>query len=354
MKKNISVKTKLKLRCILLTLFCLMVVRNNYLNAQCSASLYYNNVSCFGSCDGSAQASALTGTSPYTYLWSSGSTYANTYGINTGLCPGTYTLTVKDATGCLSITSVTITEPTKLKITTTIVKNINCFGDCDGKIVATATGGNSSKYSYTWVTWGGGISGATASNLCATAYTVEVNDADGCRAYTFSPSMNYPIKIGVTTSTTPETIGQNNGSASFLVNGGSTLASYSWSNGSLGNPITGLSCGTYSVTVTDNNGCTGTGLAFVACVTGVNELNDGLSFSIYPNPATNTIAIETILNKPFTIELTNLLGETIFNTQESATNKIIINVGILPKGIYLVEIMDKDNNTSGRQRLVVQ
>ncbi len=66
-------------------------------------------VSCNGGSDGTATATAVGGTGPYNYVWNPG---GNTNALATGLSAGTYTVTATDANGCISTSSVTITQPT--------------------------------------------------------------------------------------------------------------------------------------------------------------------------------------------------------------------------------------------------
>ena len=137
--------------------------------------------SCFGSCDGQATATITGGSSPYTYLWASGSTpNAATTG---GLCGGTHVLTVTDNVGCIATATVIISEPDSVFATATVV-NETCLADCQGSITISATGGtNSYEYSFD-----GGTSFSTSNylaGLCANNYSIVVKDANGC-LYTFS------------------------------------------------------------------------------------------------------------------------------------------------------------------------
>lgn len=82
------------------------------------------------------------------------------------------------------------------------------------------------------------------------------------------------------------------------------------------------------------------------------QISTGYVISVYPNPAISTITIESSIVKPYTIQLLNMLGETVYSIKEMITGKTTIDLGILPKGIYIVQLLDKEGNTINRQRLV--
>jgi len=85
---------------------------------------------------GGIRLKAWNGKIPYTYLWSNGSTDQNP----TGLTPGTYTVTVSDATVCTATAEVIMTEPPAIQFDTTIT-NITCNGSNNGQIDLTVSGG---------------------------------------------------------------------------------------------------------------------------------------------------------------------------------------------------------------------
>lgn len=129
------------------------------------------NTTCFGDCDGDATATQTGGQSPFTYAWSSG---GNT-DTETGLCAGTYTITVTDANNCSASTTVTITEPAELTGTVSVnPETITCDGDA-----TVSPAGGTSPYTYLWDDTNAQTD-AQATGLCAGTYCVTVTDANGC------------------------------------------------------------------------------------------------------------------------------------------------------------------------------
>ncbi len=116
--------------------------------AQLSVSITTNNVSCFGGIDGSATATAIGGTIPYSYTWPSGQTTSQI----TVLPAGTYSAaTATDANGCQAVSgNFTITQPTALTVSIPSQTNITCFGGTDGGATAMALGGTA-PYAYVGV-----------------------------------------------------------------------------------------------------------------------------------------------------------------------------------------------------------
>ncbi|NVJ45745.1 MAG: SprB repeat-containing protein, partial [Cytophagia bacterium] len=215
--------------------------------AVLAASAVATNVDCNGNASGSIDLSITGGTGPFTYSWSSGAT---TEDLN-GLTPGTYSVTVTDANGCIVSTSATITEPIPLTVSTTSV-NILCNGFATGSIDLTVAGGTTA-YSYLW---SNGATTQDLNNLVAGTYSVTVTDANLCTATT-SVTITQPPAITLTTSQVDITCkGDTDGSIDLSVSGGTGAYSYSWSSGETTQDLSGLAAGSYTVTVTDANGCT--------------------------------------------------------------------------------------------------
>ena len=138
-----------------------------------SAVIGKADVTCFGASNGSLDLQLSGGTEPYSYSWNNG---VNTED-QTGLGPGTYTVTVTDANACTIVVSDEIAEPTILEASIeAILVFVSCPGDGDGSIDITISGG-SPPYSYSW---SNGASSEDLENIEAGDYTVTVTDNNGC------------------------------------------------------------------------------------------------------------------------------------------------------------------------------
>ncbi len=149
-------------------------------------------------------------------------------------------------------------KATPLNITITAQTNILCNGGTNGTATAAATGG-ASPYTYAWSTTPRQFT-ATATGLSAGTYTVGVVDANFSTA-TVSVTITQPTQL--TSKAIPVLIitcnGGSNGIISSIASGGISPYTYLWSPlVGIGDTATGVSAGCYTMTVTDNNGCTAT------------------------------------------------------------------------------------------------
>jgi gliding motility-associated-like protein len=218
------------------------------------------NASCGGVCDGTATATITGGTSPFTYSWSNGSSTTTPALSNTitGLCAGSYTVTVTDANNCTLSATVTITEPPVLVATATGV-NVTCNGLCNGTATVVVTGGNGGNI-FDWTGSPVGDGTATISGLCPGTYTVTVTDINGCTDTGVVNITEPPTLFANPVGTNVLCAGTCTGTATASPTGGTSPYTYDWSPGvpvGDGTPtISSLCPGTYSVLVTDANLCT--------------------------------------------------------------------------------------------------
>lgn len=293
------------------------------------------DVKCYNTATGSAQINVIGGTSPYTYLWSNGSTQQNPnnfmpgsytvvatdsrgcsaslqapfspvvisnpasalmlsvtttpgacagvasgsidltitggWGGNTGydwpdplpdvqdppaVAPGTYVVTVTDGGGCTATQAATVGGSPAISIGSPVISNVSCYGQGNGGICLNVSGGGGAPYTVQWS--GASLSGACIGNLSPNNYIPTVTDAQGCTAV-FAPitvtGPNAPIQLDTNIVTANPT-----GSIEVIATGGTPLSNapfytFAWSNGMSTPTISNMPAGTYTVTVSDANGC---------------------------------------------------------------------------------------------------
>ncbi|MDW8273824.1 MAG: gliding motility-associated C-terminal domain-containing protein, partial [Chitinophagales bacterium] len=213
-----------------------------------------SDVSCFGGNDGQFTISVSGGIPPYQYSINGGLTYQSLPNF-TNLTAGNYLVKIIDSKGCPVIQSVTITQPSKLQLSLDSVINPGCFGGNSGSVFVKTSGGTPS-YTYVW------SSGATTEDLInvpAGSYRVTVTDNNSCKD-SLSVTISQPGKLFVSlaSSTNVSCNGGNDGTIDITVGGGTLPYSFLWSNGHTGEDLVGIPGNTYTVTVTDANGCTET------------------------------------------------------------------------------------------------
>ncbi|MCB9196203.1 MAG: SprB repeat-containing protein, partial [Flavobacteriales bacterium] len=220
---------------------------------QVTGSITPTNISCFNACDGSATAVGIDGYAPFTFAWDINAN--NQTGSNAqNLCPGSYSVTITDNHGCQGTENVTITEPTELISSIDLSGNVSCFGFCDGFAQGNATGGTL-PYTFSWSNNAG--SNTLATNLCADAYVFTVTDGNGCVS-TSNAIISQPTQLSASTSQVNLSCFQScDGSATVSPSGGVSPYSFQWDNStfSTSSSFANECAGTYSVLITDNNGC---------------------------------------------------------------------------------------------------
>lgn len=226
--------------------------------AALSASIgSQTNVDCFGNSTGSATVNIAGGTAPYSSSWNT--TPVQTGATATGLAAGSHTCTITDANGCTTVAIVTISQPVAaLSASVGAQTDVSCHGNSTGSATVNASGG-SAPYTWSWNSFPI-QSTATATGLAAGGYTCAITDANGCSTLV-AVTVSQPVAAlsGMISSQTNVLIfGQSTGSATITASDGTPPYTYLWSNGQTTATASGLAAGTYTVTVTDANGCTTT------------------------------------------------------------------------------------------------
>lgn len=224
-------------------------------DAALAVTLTETDVLCFGDATGAVNADVTGGTSPYNYVWNNGAT---TEDIN-NLIAGNYDILVTDANNCTATAAITVDQPlAPLALSTTVV-DVDCFGNNTGSIDLTVTGGTV-DYEYFWSNGGFLVLSDTSqdlTNLPADDYTVIVTDANGCQE-TSTATVQEPAAPLALSGIVDDVncFGISDGAIDATVTGGTVPYVFNWSNGATTEDISAIPAGTYTLTVTDDNGCT--------------------------------------------------------------------------------------------------
>jgi len=217
-----------------------------------------------GNLDGLAFVSATGGAGSYSYLWDDGN--MQTTDTAFGLSAGSYTVTITDNSGCVLIVSTTVNDAGAPTVNLINSNNTTCNSTCDGAATVSATGGTG-LLTYTWDT-NPIQTGISANNLCAGTFTATVTDSVGCVAL-LAVTITEPVALIISNESVLDIScnGLSDGSISVLASGGNGGLSFSIDSGityanTSGN-FTGLSAGTYGVSVQDTFGCFITGSVLV-------------------------------------------------------------------------------------------
>jgi len=217
-----------------------------------------DTLNCFGDSGGVISLSATSGTPPYSFNWinssstltGAGSIEANGEFVSIGNLPADqYSITISDVNFDTTF-SVEILQPPSLNLGFFTSQNASCFGECDGRLTV-QIGGGTPPYQ---LNWSNGNSGDSLNLLCAGAYLLTVTDANSCLA-NFSFSISEPDEF-VATATQIQAVScfeGNDGRATVTTNG--TPLQFAWDTGDSTEMVSGLAEGTYSVTVTNSDGC---------------------------------------------------------------------------------------------------
>ena len=263
------------------------------------------STSCFGSSDGSINVNQV-GEGVYEYIWTlPDGTFSNSEDLN-NLAQGEYILDIYNSENfCSSTQIITVSEPDEISLDSELSDfsqyGVSCYGACDGYIEVDVFGGTgfeiSPEFDDDCVSFGwsadlnnDGIDEYFSSdqniyNLCPGTYNLISTDCNGCTS-SFSFFISEPDSDLIVNEVHSDYNGYgvscNNGSDGFIdvsVTGGAGLYTYEWSNGSTTEDLNSIGAGTYTLTVTDQNGC--------------------------------SESIETIINEPPSVEILNTNISTV-------------------------------------------
>lgn len=267
--------------------------------SQCSLSVSVSttNTTDSTSCDGLIVANPVGGTGPYTYSWNCGGCASPNSNQAINLCPGSYSVTVVDANGCIASGTGTVmigvnNDPCSnfsMSFSNILMPSSN--SSCDGYVNVDVLGGTA-PYSFVWnnlntTSW--------IDNLCSGTYSVCVTDNNGCQLcdsifISDSLSTDCTTLAGILNLSNVSSSGICDGSMSALVSGGVEPYNYFWNTGETTQSISNLCEGMYVVDIIDANGCS----LNLTDVIGSNQGNIGDTIVLNGNIINDSTVIGTI------------------------------------------------------------
>ncbi len=277
-----------------------------------------------GLVNGKASVTAANGLPAYTYTWSN----ANTTASLNNLSGGVYSVTVTDANSCTASSTVTVASTPAVVASVGLTTPILCSGAKTGVATATASNGTA-PFTYSW---SNGVSAITTSlsnannGLGVNTYSLTVTDANGCAASS-SVTLTSPVALGLSLTPTSSSCGKSNGSVVAVASGGVTNYSYAWSNATTNNTLPAVAAGTYSLTVTDANGCT---ISSSTIVTDLSTLKANIL-------AYSNLKCNGDTNGSLTVRASGGTGTLTYSWSNAGIDSVINGLGA---GAYAVTVTD--------------
>ena len=289
---------------------------------------------CFGDATGEIDIT-VTGAIPTGFDWGASGTSEDL----TGLIAGTYDVIV-DAGICSTTGSFVLTEPAEMFVDSVLTTDVACFGDTDGSADTYVSGGTPG-YIYDFGAY-------TSTTLPAGLHTVTVTDANGC-----SVNQNFvisePTEVTGAGSTTIDDGSGTLGAIDLTPGGGTTPYTFDWDNGETTEDIDSLAAGTYTVTITDANGCDTVITFTVGTSAGIgDDPAIAETLLIYPNPTKGIFTLE--LEGEYNVRITDARGRLIL--EKSGVDKTEFDLSMQERAVYFVHVQKEQ--TSVVKRIVLQ
>ncbi len=302
--------------------------------AAIHASATPSQISCYGNNSGAVNLNVTGGTTPYNFTWSNNATTQNLSGLGTG----TYNVTITDANQCTAVAGASITQPSAALNATAQATDIACFGNHTGSVSLIVTGGTM-PYGYMW---NDNATTQNRANLAAGLYSVTITDAHGC-SFVSSSTLIEP-GAALNTNTVTNNVGcygQNTGSVSLVVTGGTAPYGYLWSNSSTTQNQNNVQAGNYHVTVTDAHGCTAVANA------NITQPSAALSASV----SSNNVSCHNGNNGNVNLVMNGGTAPYGYLWNNNSTTQSLQNI---PAGTYAVTITDANSCTATANASITQ
>lgn len=312
-----------------------------------------SDVLCNGDTTGVIDGSATGGNGGFQYSLNGGD-FMNT-SMWSDLAAGEYTIDVIDSEDCVGTSTLTVGEPDVLEVSADET-DISCFGEEDGAFEIVGTGGTMMyTYSLDTITWS---DLGSYMDLEAGTYMYYILDANGC-ANSGTATIAEPDELTVTIDGSGDQVeGSDDGFIDITIDGGTGDYDVSWSStggfSSSDEDLTGLDGNdTYTVTITDENGCTTTDEVFIDFIIGVNEVFNNVSYGIMPNPNNGlfTLNITGLVSQKVNYSITDVSGRIVSEKQLNTTNgesTTTINMTDAASGMYYLTLTIDGQSTTAK------
>ncbi len=286
-----------------------------------------------GAQEGSITISLKNPNDNYQVIWNTGQT-----GLSIdNLSAGTYSATIRNSAGCVMTVTETIRSNASIALNSLEVQEISCDGKADGAIKVTVIGGVAPYQ----LLWSNGVIGSVNSGLDRGLHSLEVVDATNC-VRTFYFTLSNP-EMEVTTAVIEDR-------AEIVVSGGQPAYTFAWNNGRNSAYETNLAQGSYTVTVTDNNGC-----QVLEHVTIQPKAEADAPLLLSPNPADNYFNIYYELEEAqyVFISIFNAQGHYLYRmTKFTDTVQETVSTSSWENGTYYVQILLKSKKISEELKVI--
>ena len=219
------------------------------------------HVSCNGASDADIDLQVFGGTPPYTYVWAGPSGFSSFMEDQFNVSAGEYDVTITDANGCITYSAPDVTEAPPLEVSFALPDTTDCgfhlaCANSDNGVVSAIVEGGCTPYTYSW---GNGETDSTVMSLSAGDMYITVTDAGGCTTKG-GVILTAPDPILITFTTSSATCeGTSDGTIDADITGGCGAYTLAWTGpdgyASTLEDLSGLVGGTYTLTVTDEEGC---------------------------------------------------------------------------------------------------
>jgi hypothetical protein len=292
-------------------------------NNVLTSTIIETAVTCNNANDGSIDLTIGGGTAPFSVDWNNDGAHDGE-DLN-GISGGNYTANIIDANGCTLSATASVSEPDALQIQTDVLLHPTSCNTASGEIHISAIGGTLA-YNYNW------NNGNTTPDLNAVpagVYTLTLSDGNNCNV-TETYTLNDPNAPVVSVNQINPVLCQSmsNGSADITIqlSGSASACNVLWSNGSTTEDLNNVAQGTYTATVTDNNGCSST----ISL-----SITEPLALTV--NESVTEVSCKGADNGAIDLSVAGGTAPYVYTWDNGSNSEDIFN---LPAGTYNVNITD--------------